>query len=329
MSQLILADKSDLFRRSISAVLQNDGHEVVTADTGQKVLQLMHSLKPAAIILDSETPDPSGLETLLLLKRNPQFRRVPVILLVRDTTPPQLLNTIKAVADAVMFKPLDLNALLKNLATLVIPVPAVNQPVEITFGATRLVGRVRFVDQYGTLYFDKEAQRLPNGGIGRTMGIAPLGSIGTLGFENDGGQRVFQRVLLDEENETGLAVYPAGDPGVADPPEILRVPVNYQGRYLVPGSVVKAAVVAQIHGQGAVLSGLDEEPRFNSPIQMTVLTSSIGAEVGVTVNGKVTSTRTSNAGLFEAEVILTEPPGAAYVNLLAEASSGRPFRHAG
>jgi len=326
MPQLILADKSDLFRRSISAVLQNDGYEVVPADTGQKVLQIMHSLKPAAIILDTETPDPSGLETLLLLKRNPQFRRVPVILVARDTTPPQLLNTIKAVADAIMFKPLDLNALLKNLARLIVPVPAVNQPVEVTFGTTRLVARVRFVDQYGTLYLDKEAQRLANGGIGRAVGIAPLGSMGTLTFEGENGQRVFQRILLDEENETALAVYPAGDPGSLDPPEVLRLPVNYRGRYLVPGSVVKAAVVSQLHGQGAVLAGLDEEPRFNSPIQMTVLTSTIGAEVGVTVNGKVTSTRTGVTGLFEAEVVLTEPPGAAYVNLLAEAASGRPVR---
>lgn len=329
MPQLILADKSDLFRRSISAVLQNDGYEVVPADTGQKVLQLMHSMKPAAIILDTETPDPSGLETLLLLKRNPQFRRVPVILVARDTTPPPLLNTIKAVADAIMFKPLDLNSLIKNLASLVIPVPGVNQPVEMTFGATRLVARVRFVDQYGTLYLDKEAQRLPNGTIGRTVGVAPLGSMGTLVFEDDKGQRVFQRILLDEENETGMAVFPAGDPGVVEPPEILRVPVNYRGRYLVPGSVVKAAVVSQLHGQGAVLAGLDEEPRFNSPIQMTVLTSTIGAEIGVTVNGKVTSTRTGATGLYEAEVVLTEPPGAAYVNLLAEAASGRPFRNAG
>lgn len=329
MSQLILADKSDFFRRSISAVLQNDGYEVVPADTGQKVLQLMHSMKPAAIILDTETPDPSGLETLLLLKRNPQFRRVPVILVARDTTPPQLLNTIRAVADAIMFKPLDLNALLKNLAGLVVPVPGVNQPVEVTFGATRLVARVRFVDQYGTLYLDKEAQRLANGGIGRTVGVAPLGSMGTLVFERDKGQRVFQRILLDEENEVGLAVYPAGDPAAVDPPSVLRVPVNYPGRYLVPGSVVKSAVVSQLHGQGAVLAGLDEEPRFNSPIQMTVLSATIGADVSVTVNGKVTSTRTGSTGAYEAEVVLTEPPGAAFVNLLAEAASGRPFRNAG
>ncbi|MEB3196671.1 MAG: response regulator [Candidatus Sericytochromatia bacterium] len=329
MPQLILADKSDLFRRSISAVLQNEGYEVLPAETGQKVFQLVHATKPAAIILDSETPDPSGLETLLLLKRNPQFRRLPVILITRDTTSPQLLNTIRSVTDAIMFKPVDVNTLLRNLAAVVVPAPGVNQPVELAFGAVRLVARVRFVDQYGTLYLDKEAQRMRDGSIGRAYGVAPLGSMGTLSFETDRAQRVFQRVLLDEENEAGLAVYPAGDPGSSDPPEVLRVPVNYRGRYLVPGSVVKAALISQLHGQGVLLAGLDEEPRFNSPIQATVISSVVGTEMGVTLQGKVASTRTGATGLYEAEVLLTEPPGSAYVNLLAEASSGRPFRHVG
>ncbi|MEB3221230.1 MAG: response regulator [Candidatus Sericytochromatia bacterium] len=329
MPQLILGDKSDLFRRSISAVLQNEGYEVVPAESGQKVLQLVHTTRPVAIILDAETPEPSGLETLLLLKRNPQFRRIPVILVTRDTTAPHVVNTFRAVADAIMFKPIDVNVLLKNLAGVVRPAPSVSQPIEASFGVTRIVARLRFIDQYGTLYLDKEPQRLRDGTIGRLFGLAPVGSMGTISFDLDRGARVFQRVLLDEENEAGLAVFPAGDPGTSDPPDVLRIPVNYQGRYLVPGSVVKSAMVSQLHGQGVLLAGLDEEPRFNTPIQTTVLSPAVGVDVGITFQGKVTATRAVPSGRFEAEVLLTEPPGSAYVSLLAEASAGRPFRSVG
>lgn len=339
MPQLILADKSDLFRRSISSVLQREGYEVMMAETGQRVLSLVQQLKPTAIILDTETPDPSGLETLLLLKRDPALRRLPVILVSRDSAPTAVSNAFKVGAEGFMLKPIDVNQLLKTLSSLQVPLPQLNEPVQITFGAAKLTGKLRFIDQFGTIYLDKELSEIeqeakkvwdPNAGEGGPAGVAPPGSIGTIAFETEKGPTVYQRVLLAEENDQGIAVYPAGDPAPADPPSILRVPVNYKGRYLIPGSFMKLTEVVQVHGEGVVIAGLAEEPRYNSPIQMTVYPPSGGQDGGITLHGKITSTRTGAAsGQYEADVALTEAPGAGFVSLLAEAITGKPFRAGG
>ncbi len=337
MPQLILADKSDLFRRSISSVLQREGYEVSMAETGQKVLMLLQQMKPTAIILDTETPDPSGLETLLLLKRDPALRRLPVILVSRDSAPTAVSNAFKVGAEGFMLKPIDVNQLLKTLNSLQVPLPQLNEPIQIAFGQAKLTGKLRFIDQYGTIYLDKELSEIeqegkkvwdPNAGDA-PVGIAPPGSIGTITFDSEKGRTVYQRVLLAEENDQGLAVYPAGDPAPADPPGVLRVPVNYKGRYLIPGSFMKLTEVVQVHGEGVVLSGLAEEPRFNSPIQMTVYPPSGGQDGGITLHGKITSTRPGAAGHYEADVSLTEAPGAGFVSLIAEAITGKPFRAGG
>lgn len=337
MPQLILADKSDLFRRSISSVLQREGYEVSMAETGQKVLMLVQQMKPTAIILDTETPDPSGLETLLLLKRDPALRRLPVILVSRDSAPTAVSNAFKVGAEGFMLKPIDVNQLLKTLNSLQVPLPRLNEPVQIMFGAARLTGKLRFIDQYGTIYLDKELSEIeqqgkqvwdPNAGEA-PAGIAPAGSIGTIAFDTDKGQTVHQRVLLADENDQGLAVYPAGDPAQAEAPGVLRVPVNYKGRYLLPGSFMKLTEVVQVHGEGVVLAGLAEEPKFNSPIQMTVYPPSGGQEGGITLHGKITSARPGTTGQFEVDVALTEAPGVGFVSLIAEAITGKPFRAGG
>lgn len=339
MPQLILADKSDLFRRSISSVLQREGYEVTMAETGQKVLALVQTMKPAAIILDTETPDPSGLETLLLLKRDPQLRRLPVILVSRDSAPTAVSNAFKVGAEGFMLKPIDINQLLKALSGLQVPLPRLNETIEVQLAGKTQAGKLRFIDQYGTIYLDKEMTEIekeaqgiwdPNEGLEPTgAGLAALGTLGTIKFETEKGAIVHQRVLLAAENDQGLAVYPVGDPAASDHPAVLKVPVNYKGRYLMPASFMKLTEVVQVHGEGVVLAGLIEEPKFNSPIQLTVYPPSGGQDGGITLKGKITSTRLGQAGQYECDVQLTEPPGAGYVSLLAEAITGRPFRSGG
>lgn len=336
MPHVILADKSDLFRRSITSVLQREGYEVTTADTGYKVIHLCQDKTPAAVILDTETPDPSGLETLLLMKKDPKLRRLPVIVVSRDSAPSAVSNAFKVGAESFMLKPIDLNVLLKALTGLQVPVPQLAGELRAVFGHHVVNGTLRFIDQYGMIYIDRthtdveqQAQQVwdPRSEEERAaMGLG-IGESGTLGFELNGTQ-YHQRVLLSEQNEQGLAVYPVGDPSQSETPEMLRVPVNYKARYLVPGSFMKLADVALVHGQGLHMHGLVEEPRFNSQVQVTLYPQSTGgSDGGIPLKGKITSSRPGNAG-YEIEVQLTEAPGLPYVNLLAELIGGRPARAA-
>ena len=65
----------------ISRFLRKDGFNVVTADSGERGLQLAHQLNPAAITLDVMMPKMDGWSVLKALKADPKLRRIPVIML--------------------------------------------------------------------------------------------------------------------------------------------------------------------------------------------------------------------------------------------------------
>jgi CheY-like chemotaxis protein len=336
MPHLILADKSDLFRRSITSVLQREGYEVTTAGTGAQVLHLCQEKMPSAVILDTETPDPSGLETILLMKKDPKLRRLPIIVVSRDSAPSAVSNAFKVGAESFMLKPIDLNALIKALAGLQIPVPALAAEMRAVFGHHVFNGTLRFIDQYGMIYIDRTTTELekdanqvwdPRSTEERNDAGVAVGQIGIIAFEANK-TPYHQRVLLSDQNEQGFAVYPVGDPSKSQAPDFLRVPVQYKARYLVPGSFMKLADVGVVHGQGLHLHGLLEEPRFNSAVQVTLYPQSAGSDGGIPLKGKITSSKLMGDAGYEVEVQLTEAPGLMYVNMMAELIGGRPTRAA-
>jgi hypothetical protein len=91
---------------------------------------------------------------------------------------------------------------------------------------------------------------------------------------------------------------------------------------------MKLADVGLVHAQGLHLQGLQEEPRPNSQVQVTLYPQTAGAEGGIALKGKITGSKPMGDAGFEIEVQLTEPPGLSYVNLMAELIGGRPTRAA-
>lgn len=64
---LVMDDEQDTLNM-LAMTLRYAGYDVVTADTGQKTLELAVAHKPEAIILDVMMPDFSGIEVLKRLK---------------------------------------------------------------------------------------------------------------------------------------------------------------------------------------------------------------------------------------------------------------------
>jgi CheY-like chemotaxis protein len=336
--QLILADKSELFRRTLSSVLQRDGYEVVQAETGQRVLTLATQLRPFAIIMDIEVESPSGIETLLLLKREPALRRLPIILVSRESVRSSVGSALKVGVESFLLKPVDLNVLTRTLKGLQVPLPQVGAPVSLFFGETQSVAQVRFIDQYGTVYLDRGEcdESVMDDQVRKMLSVeeqsllynevAPVGSYGVITFPTNGAMEASQTVLLQEENAQGIAVFPVGDPVVGGEPDVLRVPVNYKCRFMVSGGFMKLANVVSLHGKGLLLSGITEEPRFNSLVDITLYPGEFGANGGIPLKGRLTGYRMMSAQTYEANVEFVSPLGLGFVNLIAELIAGRPVR---
>lgn len=82
ISRSILAvDDNRDYLEIITAALQSDRHQIITATNGAEALELARKHHPQVIVLDVVMPEMDGWSVLQELKTDPQLRNIPVVLL--------------------------------------------------------------------------------------------------------------------------------------------------------------------------------------------------------------------------------------------------------
>src|SRR3954466_4679117 len=79
--RVLVIDDSNTIRRSAEIFLRQGGHEVVLAEDGFDALAKVNDHDPELIFCDILMPRLDGYQTCAIIKRNPRFARVPVIML--------------------------------------------------------------------------------------------------------------------------------------------------------------------------------------------------------------------------------------------------------
>ena len=79
--RVLVVDDSNTIRRSAELFLRQAGHQVVLAEDGFDALAKVHSHEPALIFCDILMPRLDGYQTCSIIKANPRFADVPVIML--------------------------------------------------------------------------------------------------------------------------------------------------------------------------------------------------------------------------------------------------------
>ena len=80
-SKVLVIDDSNTIRRSAEIFLKQAGHEVVLAEDGFDALAKLSYYLPDVVFCDILMPRLDGYQTCAIIKRNPQFAGVPVIML--------------------------------------------------------------------------------------------------------------------------------------------------------------------------------------------------------------------------------------------------------
>jgi len=78
---VLVIDDSNTIRRSAEIFLKQGGHEVVLAEDGFDALAKLSDYKPDLVFCDILMPRLDGYQTCAIIKRNPVFASVPVIML--------------------------------------------------------------------------------------------------------------------------------------------------------------------------------------------------------------------------------------------------------
>ncbi len=80
-AKVLVIDDSNTIRRSAEIFLRQGGHEVVLAEDGFEALAKVNDHVPELIFCDILMPRLDGYQTCAIIKRNPRFASVPVIML--------------------------------------------------------------------------------------------------------------------------------------------------------------------------------------------------------------------------------------------------------
>jgi twitching motility two-component system response regulator PilG len=80
-TKVLVIDDSNTIRRSAEIFLKQGGYEVVLAEDGFDALAKVNDHEPHLIFCDILMPRLDGYQTCAIIKRNPKFAGVPVIML--------------------------------------------------------------------------------------------------------------------------------------------------------------------------------------------------------------------------------------------------------
>jgi CheY-like chemotaxis protein len=107
---VLVVDDDPSIRRMIVATLKRDGYAFAEAANGREALDAMREQHPAVVVLDLMMPVMSGWDVLQARERDPELRRIPVIV-VSASRAPEVANAVDKGICAFLPKPFDIGVL--------------------------------------------------------------------------------------------------------------------------------------------------------------------------------------------------------------------------
>jgi len=121
MARILIADDEPHILLGLEYLLQQQGHEVVTASDGAEARSQFTSCNPDLVILDVMMP-PSGLdegfEVCKWIKQSEHSRHVPVIMLTVRGQASDIARAEECGVDAYLTKPIDRELLYRTIERL-------------------------------------------------------------------------------------------------------------------------------------------------------------------------------------------------------------------
>lgn len=116
--RILIADDSQTQRVNLERILKAAGHEVISASSGNQAKDLAFAEKPDVIFLDIVMEDGDGYKACRAIKRDPDLKDTPVIMVSSKSNPVDEQWARRLGADNYILKPYSDEAILEQLASL-------------------------------------------------------------------------------------------------------------------------------------------------------------------------------------------------------------------
>lgn len=107
MPKILLVDDVDLFLELERSYLEDCGYELVTASSGEETLRRLDKIAPDLLLIDYYMPGMDGDEVCRLLRQDPRWQRLPVIMVTAAGKPDEVQKCLKAGCDDYISKPVN------------------------------------------------------------------------------------------------------------------------------------------------------------------------------------------------------------------------------
>ena len=118
MTRILVIDDEALYHKMIAHALEKEKYQFDFALSGNEGLQKAKINKPDLIITDVMMPDIDGYEVTRLLRRDPQFAHIPILVLTAQAGLQSKLKSFEAGADDHLTKPFEPEELAARLSAL-------------------------------------------------------------------------------------------------------------------------------------------------------------------------------------------------------------------
>jgi len=118
VARILIVDDERLNRELLFAYLDQMGHELLEADSGERALEIARSTRPDLVLLDVMMPGMKGFEAARLLKELAPDSFLPVVLVTALSDQASRTEGLRAGADEFLTKPIDRHELTIRVANL-------------------------------------------------------------------------------------------------------------------------------------------------------------------------------------------------------------------
>ena len=119
MHKILIVDDSPTIRKMVRASLQGlDSSEFLEASTGLEAIEQLAVTRVQLIVLDLNMPDMHGIDVLKFVRKNPNYRTLPVVVLTTRGDDTSRQTAQQAGATSYMTKPFSPQTLAKTVEDL-------------------------------------------------------------------------------------------------------------------------------------------------------------------------------------------------------------------
>lgn len=115
MPAILVVEDDDTLRETIAYNLQEEGYSVLSAEDGERGLELIRARKPDLIVLDIMLPRLDGLAVTRMVRKDSETTHIPIIMLTARGTQGDKMVGLDSGADDYITKPFGLGEFLARI----------------------------------------------------------------------------------------------------------------------------------------------------------------------------------------------------------------------